>query len=333
MTGGVLAVDARAHHLAIGRAVERCEEDRVLLGAAPLVVDCGIQEVPAVRQERRPAVARVPRPVHRRDRRRSAACGCHAVDRPDGVGRKEDHAISVPCAAPSVQREADRDRRTADEAHALEQVVGEERHGPVVLRPEREGAALGAREHARRRFRQRSHPQALLAVVTGCREGEHATVVGHHDRAGQVAGGKEHRVGRWRYGRSDDGGSLAGETRVRHAEADRERQRHEHGEHPWRTAPLRSGDGGRDRHAARPGLRRPAERVIELDPGVADVLQPPAAVLLQAAVQQQLHIRWHPLWQRAPVGLLVNRRAQRLRHRLAGERAGARQHLIEDAPE
>ena len=145
MAGGILAVDARAHHLAVGLAVKRGEEDRVLLGPAALVVNRGIQEVPAIRQEERPAVARVPRPVHRRDRHRRAARHCHAVQRPDGVGRKEDHAVLVPRAAPAVRRAIDRDRRPADEVDALEQGAGEERQGPVVMRPEWERGVLGSR--------------------------------------------------------------------------------------------------------------------------------------------------------------------------------------------
>ena len=86
-------------------------------------------------------------------------------------------------------------------------------------------------------------------------------------------------------------------------------------------------------HRLRRHGARVLEELLERDARVADRLEPPRGVLLQALLEQRPQRRRHARRQLREVGLLVHDRAQHVRHRLAVEGAPAGEHLVEHAAE
>ena len=72
---------------------------------------------------------------------------------------------------------------------------------------------------------------------------------------------------------------------------------------------------------------------LEFNASIADVVQPVLAVLGEAVRQQIAHPPRRPRRQQPEVRLLVQRRPDRIRDRLAPERHRPRQHLVQHAPE
>src|SRR5207344_750872 len=75
------------------------------------------------------------------------------------------------------------------------------------------------------------------------------------------------------------------------------------------------------------------ERLLELDPRIADVPQPPLRVLLETSLEQLPHLRGCALWDRVPIGLSREHRRKRVGDRLALERTIPREQFIEHAAE
>ena len=80
----------------------------------------------------------------------------------------------------------------------------------------------------------------------------------------------------------------------------------------------------------------PAERgqgLLDLDARIRDVVDPAVRILLQAPPHEAMNVRGERRRQRRPVGLPLQDGRNRVRDRVARERAPARQHLVEDAAE
>jgi len=81
------------------------------------------------------------------------------------------------------------------------------------------------------------------------------------------------------------------------------------------------------------GRSRCLHRLFELNPGVRNVVEAALRILLEAAAQQPAHGRRRRRRQRAPVGFALDDGRERIGGRGAGERAAAREHLVEHASE
>src|SRR6185369_1921566 len=92
---------------------------------------------------------------------------------------------------------------------------------------------------------------------------------------------------------------------------------------------------GRRRGAgpARARSGRRLERLADLISDLRSVAEPLLGVLLETSAQQPAERSRHGAGEALPVGLVVQDRREAVRDGLAGERAAAGQHLVDDAPE
>ena len=138
--------------------VESAHPERVLCGIGHQHV---VQEMAAVREERRPA-----RPalalgrVGRHQRLAHASAGVDHPDRVVAAAVEQDHARRPPRAVGSVLRVADRLHRAPGHRHAPQLPPGHERDRAAVGRPDRAQRAVGARNRAATRARRAAAARA-----------------------------------------------------------------------------------------------------------------------------------------------------------------------------
>ena len=232
----------------------------------------------AARQRLRQQVQRVAAGrIEAGQRRRGAAADGHALQDAAGVGGEHDGVAGDPRRRAVARRRPDHHWRSASECHALQYAVAVEAEPLPVGREEQAGRALGARHWCRGQRRQ--PPQ------------EHA-----HDAVLAAAVGDGLAVGRQRQQR------LIAQRRIGVAERNREprgrlgrtRRRGPPDEPPGSQRADDQAGRGRDEPSGPTGPRdgrvgvgeRALHRVVQLEPRVADVAQPPPRVLVEAAAQQ-----------------------------------------------
>ncbi len=293
----------------------------------------------AARQGVRPSVGALPTlGVERRHRhgRPSRRRDAHEPD--GGPRREEDGVVREPHAAAAVERLGDGDDRAAGDRRLLQLAVGEEGEPAAVGREEGVVAALRAGERPRLEAVERAHVDALLAPLDGEGGRQEASVGGDGDHRALLLGHRQR--GTWRQvpGQADGAGAR-GRGWASHAapeprDGEGERDGDKAGDRPWaRPAPVGACDRGASGRRRLLGAGRRGQRLLELEPRVAEIPQPPRRVLLEATPEQAAHLPRSVGGERAPVDLALQDGGQGVRDRLAAEGAAAAEHLVEDAAE
>src|SRR6185295_14912895 len=187
---------------------------------------------------------------------------------------EEDHTVRVPGAAPGVGRVAQGLRRPARGRDLLELAFREESDETTVGRPEGPSAFLRPREWPRRQGLEGTHPQEDLAIGDAAQN--HASSVRRDGK-----GAAQLRL-RWRVDQEPRRRGCLGRRTLRiEGNEGKQREKEDAARHgPWQPA-------AQPRDRAR--WNRGGDLVIplvDLEPRVGDVGEPPRAIALQAAAEQ-----------------------------------------------
>jgi hypothetical protein len=137
-----------------------------------------IKKVLAVGQKAGPALNRfTSRLIELGDGAGCAAQGRDPMERTASIRGKDDHPVSVPGAATTVGRVAQRERWPACRFDLFELPIREESNGAAVRRPEWKRGALSARERLRRERIEGTHPEESFALRR-CRNESQTTAIG-----------------------------------------------------------------------------------------------------------------------------------------------------------
>ena len=290
--GAVNASNVHASRRAVGHVVKEMTAVGQELGEAMPT----LQPLGGTRQERGVA-ARV------RDTR----------DRTVRNQRVQDHAVTTPGTPGADRCPRERPQRAAVDIDAIDHVVREEPDRSAVRRPERKRRAVGAGERSRRTRRHRAQPQ-LGPAIGGRDERELLSV--RRDR-------HRHHVGRRR--RRDLDAHLRKRCcRCFRAAASTPRPRPPAARALRTTGGARAGETCRER--SEDATRGASWCFVDLETGIANVGQPPLAILFQTPAQQTADAVGCVGGQTRPLGLARGRwpqssRSHRCRRTLARPRA------------
>ena len=126
MTAGVRRICFGVEHEFAALVIEGSDIDSVMNMAEVVVAVGKEEEVLAVRQELRPAVAVVLRAVHLCDGCRSAAARGDPIERPVGFGNEKNDSLLAPTGTPPKAHFAQRNCTSAVQGNAFELAVGKE---------------------------------------------------------------------------------------------------------------------------------------------------------------------------------------------------------------
>ena len=144
MTAGVRRIRLGVEHEFAALVIQGSDIDSVMNMAEVVVAAGKEEEVLAVRQELRPAVAVVLRAVHLCEGCRSAAARRYPIDRPVGFRNEKNDSLLAPTGAAPEAHFAQGNGATAVEGNAFELAVRKEAKGISIRRPEGRIAAFCA---------------------------------------------------------------------------------------------------------------------------------------------------------------------------------------------